>query len=192
MAHETAATQATLTGLINKLSYTASRGGFSELFSRPQYQDAAVAPYVSNHIPATYPSKSGFNPSGRGIPDISAFSTSFPVVWNGITIPIGGTSASTPLWAAVITLLNDYEAWKGRPNLGFINPWLYSLKSGEGLKDITTGGNNKGACYLLGGCILSETDGFDVVEGWDPVTGLGSPIWDELIASLDSLATRLI
>jgi tripeptidyl-peptidase-1 len=188
MVNETAATQDTLTGLINKLSYTASGGGFSELFSRPSYQDSAVTPYISNKIPASYASKSGFNPAGRGIPDISAFSTSFPVIWNGIPIPIGGTSASTPLWAAVIALLNDYEASKGRPSLGFINPWLYSLEGGGGLKDITTGWNSKGACYLLGGCTLSETDGFDVVEGWDPVTGLGSPIWNELVASLDSLA----
>lgn len=185
LADESAATQQTLTGLINKFSYTASGGGFSGLFSRPQYQENAVVPYISNYIPASYASKSGFNASGRGIPDVSAFSTNFPVIWNGLTIPIGGTSASTPLWAAVITLLNDYEASKGRPNLGFINPWLYSLDNDTGLKDISTGGNNEGACYLLGGCTLSETDGFEVVKGWDPATGLGSPVWDKIISILN-------
>lgn len=189
LANETAATKQTISGLISKLSYTASGGGFSNLFERPAYQDNAVPGYVSGHIPASYYNKSGFNASGRGIPDISAFSTNFPVVWEGITIPIGGTSASTPLWAAVITLLNDYEASKGRPPLGFINPWLYSLQNGA-LRDITTGGNNAGACHLLTGCTLSETPGYDVVEGWDPVTGLGSPVFSALTAALDEQATK--
>lgn len=97
-------------------------------------------------------------------------------------MPIGGTSAAAPTWAAVITLLNDYQASKGRPNLGFINPWLYSLK--YGLKDITTGGNNRGACEFLRGCRLEKTLGYDVAEGWDPVTGLGSPIFGELVRAL--------
>ncbi|KAK5111709.1 hypothetical protein LTR85_011754 [Meristemomyces frigidus] len=187
MAGETAATQQTITGLISKLSYTASGGGFSNLFERPAFQDGTVQSYISEHIPATYYNKSGFNPSGRGIPDVSAFSTNFPVVWEGITFPIGGTSASTPLWAAVITLLNDYEASKGRPPLGFLNPWLYSLSEGA-LKDITTGGNNAGACYLLTGCTLKETPGYNVTAGWDPVTGLGSPIFSALTRALDEQA----
>lgn len=55
----------------------------------------------------------------------------------GMTFPVGGTSAATLLWAAVVALLSDYEAERGRPPLGFINPWLYSLTSG--LKDIDTG-----------------------------------------------------
>lgn len=187
LANETAATQQTLTSAIDKLSYTASGGGFSNLFNRPSYQSAAVGDYIAHHVPASYYAKSGFNASGAGIPDVSAFSTNFPVVWNGLTIPIGGTSASTPLWAAVITLLNDYEASKGRPSLGFVNPWLYSLR--DGFKDITTGGNSKGGCILLSGCTLSETDGYDVVRGWDPVTGLGSPVFDALTRSLDALAS---
>ncbi|KAK4542455.1 hypothetical protein LTR36_006707 [Oleoguttula mirabilis] len=189
MANETAATQQTITGLISKLPYTASGGGFSNLFERPSYQDTAIEPYVSEQIPASYHSKSGFNSLGRGIPDVSAFSTNFPVVWAGIAVPIGGTSASTPLWAAIVTLLNDYEASKGRPPLGFINPWLYSLGDGA-LKDITTGGNNAGACYLLTGCTLKETLGYNVTAGWDPVTGLGSPVFSALTKALDEEAAE--
>nr|POF22388.1 tripeptidyl-peptidase sed3 [Quercus suber] len=188
LANETAGTQQTLTSPIDKLSYTASGGGFSNYFPAPTYQSATTGAYIDAHVPASYHSKSGFNASGRGVPDVSAFSTNFPVVWNGLTVPIGGTSASTPLWAAVIALLNDYEAERGRPNLGFVNPWLYGLGPGQGLNDIVTGGNSKGACHLLEGCTLSETDGYDVVEGYDPVTGLGSPVFDALAKSLDALA----
>ncbi|KAF7981545.1 hypothetical protein HWV62_33141 [Athelia sp. TMB] len=79
-----------------------------------------------------------------------------------------GTSASTPAAAAVISLLNDYLISKGKPPLGFLNPFLYS-KGHSGFKDITSGGNE--------GC---GTDGFKALEGWDPVTGFGTPNFVEL------------
>lgn len=184
LANETAATKQTVSGLAS-LGYTASGGGFSNLFSRPNYQLDVVDSYVSNHIPESYYSESGFNSKGRGIPDVSAFSTNFPTVVDFVTLPISGTSASTPLWAAIITLLNDYEASKGRPSLGFLNVWLYGLKSG--LKDIVTGGNSAGACNLLSGCTLPKTLGYNVTVGWDPVTGLGSPIFKQLTQALDAM-----
>ena len=187
LADETAATKSTIS-VVGRLGCTASGGGFSNLFSAPNYQASAVDNYTSKHIPESYHSVPGFNAHGRGIPDISAFSTNFPTVVDFITFPVGGTSASTPLWAAIVTLLNDYEALQGRPPLGFLNPWLYSLTSG--LKDITTGGNNAGSCSFLGGCHLEKTLGYNVTAGWDPVTGLGSPIFAELTKALDALAAK--
>lgn len=187
LGDETAATKSTIS-IIGRLSYTASGGGFSNLFPAPLYQRDAVDNYTTNHIPESYRSVSGFTSSGRGIPDISAFSTNFPTVVDYVTFPVGGTSASTPLWAGIVALLNDYQASKGRPSLGFLNPWLYSLGSmanGKGLKDITTGGNNVGSCNYLEGCTLSKTLGYNVTEGWDPVTGLGSPIFSQLAQILD-------
>ena len=47
--------------------------------------------------------------------------------------------------------------------MGFLNPWLYS-QGYQGLNDIV-GGNNPGC----------NTQGFQAVKGWDPVTGLGTP-----------------
>ncbi len=38
-----------------------------------------------------------------------------------------GTSASTPVVAALLTLLNDYQLSQGRAPLGFVNPLLYSI-----------------------------------------------------------------
>lgn len=185
MANETGATNSTIPAT-NKVSFIASGGGFSNYFAAPDYQSNVTSSYISQHVPSSYKSVSGFNASGRGIPDVSAFSTNFPTVADGLSVPIGGTSASTPLWAAIITLLNDYEASKGRPALGFVNPWLYSLKSG--LKDITTGGNSQGGCDAAQNCTLNETLGYDVTVGWDPVTGLGSPIFSQLTAALDAAA----
>jgi tripeptidyl-peptidase I len=185
LADEKAATKSTI-NVVGRLGYTASGGGFSNLFSTPTYQEAFVEKYMTEHVPASYYQVPGFAPSGRGIPDVSAFSTNFPTVVDFITFPVGGTSSATPLWAAIITLLNDYEASKGRKSLGFINPWLYSLMSG--LKDITKGGNNAGDCYLISGCTLPKTLGYNVTAGWDPVTGLGSPIFSELTKALDAIA----
>ncbi|SMQ46832.1 unnamed protein product [Zymoseptoria tritici ST99CH_3D7] len=187
LSSETAATKDTIKGVLNQAGFTASGGGFSNYFPRPSYQDKVVPSYISSHVPESYQSKSGYNASGRGIPDVSAFSTNAPVMYNNLTLGIAGTSAAVPRWGAVITLLNDYEASKGRPPLGFLNPWLYSLSNGA-LRDITTGGSNAGDCKPLSNCTLSETPGYDVSEGWDAVTGLGSPVFNKLVEALDAQA----
>ncbi|EME80354.1 uncharacterized protein MYCFIDRAFT_208562 [Pseudocercospora fijiensis CIRAD86] len=187
LADEMAATQQTVQGVVNKASLIASGGGFSNYFERPDYQSAVVPLYIADHVPSSYRDVSGFNASGRGIPDLSAFSTSFPVVTKNLLLAVGGTSAAAHLWGAIITLLNDYEMSRGRPTLGFINPWLYSLPNGT-LHDITQGGNNSGQCAPNSNCTLSQTPGYNVSVGWDPVTGLGSPIFNRLIDALDARA----
>jgi hypothetical protein len=57
----------------------------------------------------------------------------------------------------IISLLNDYRISRGKPPLGFLNPWLYGGGL-AGLNDITSGSNP--------GC---GTNGFSAVVGWDPV-----------------------
>lgn len=49
----------------------------------------------------------------------------------------GGTSASTPIFAAVINRINDERLWAGKSPLGFLNPSLYANPSM--LNDITNG-----------------------------------------------------
>jgi tripeptidyl-peptidase-1 len=38
---------------------------------------------------------------------------------------VGGTSASTPVVAGAIALLNDELLAAGKPPMGFLNPWIY-------------------------------------------------------------------
>ncbi|KAF8261236.1 peptidase S8/S53 domain-containing protein [Lactarius quietus] len=128
-----------------------SSGGFSNYFKREPYQDEAVAGYLRN-LGNRYVGL--YNASSRGIPDIAAQSYEFHVY---------GTSCSTPVAAAVISLLNDYRISQGRPALGFLNPWLYG-KGHAGFNDIKLGFNP--------GC---DTKGFPAIAGWDPVTGFGTP-----------------
>nr|VWO97513.1 Oligopeptide transporter OPT-like protein [Ganoderma boninense] len=137
-----------------------SGGGFSNYFARPRYQSKHVSAYLTG-LGDTY---SGlFNSSGRAYPDVSAQARGFQVVVSGRVVPVGGTSASSPTFAGVVSLLNDYLISKGKPPLGFLNPLLYS-KAAPALNDITSGSNP--------GC---GTSGFSAGEGWDPVTGLGTP-----------------
>ncbi|TFK49934.1 tripeptidyl peptidase A [Heliocybe sulcata] len=138
-----------------------SGGGFSNYFPTPLYQLGAVTEYLG-HLPLN--SYSGlFNRFGRGFPDVSAQGDYFRVWIGGKPAHIGGTSASSPAFAGVVSLLNDARLSKGLPPLGFLNPMLYT-KGVKGLTDITEGNNP--------GC---GTEGFNATTGWDPITGLGTP-----------------
>lgn len=152
--------------------FQASGGGFSRLFSRPGYQDTVSA------VGAT-----------RGVPDVSADASGHAdlamVLSSGGQTMIrdgGGTSASAPIWAALIALADQYA---GR-QLGFVNPAIYQIARGpryhQAFHDITTGNNavefppRTIAGYLAG-------------PGWDPVTGWGSPNAQVLIPLLARYAT---
>ncbi|KIJ39847.1 hypothetical protein M422DRAFT_174735 [Sphaerobolus stellatus SS14] len=144
-------------GWVTVLKMICSGGGFSNVFPRPSYQDKAVSAYLKN-LGSTY--EGLFNRSGRAYPDIAAQSNNFAIVLDGETDGDSGTSASGPVVAAVISLLNDFLLSKGKPPLGFINPWLYS-KGFKGLNDILIGQSE--------GC---NGRGFNSSTGWDPVTGM--------------------
>lgn len=64
----------------------------------------------------------------------------FRIWWRGKPTSIGGTSVSTPTFAAVVALLNDTRIAVGKPPLGFLNLWLYNVGH-IGLNDITIGNN---------------------------------------------------
>ncbi|KAF8266385.1 subtilisin-like protein [Lactarius quietus] len=148
-----------------------SGGGFSRYFPREEYQDAAVTTYLK-YLGIKY---TGFyNPYGRGIPDISSSGHQLAIVVDGLFYAVTGTSASTPVVAGIVSLLNDYLISTGRHPLGFLNLWLYG-RGHAGLNDITSGNNP--------GC---RTEGFNAIAGWDPVTGLGSLDFPSLQGVLDS------
>jgi subtilase family serine protease len=146
----------------------ASGGGFSGLFPRPAYQDG---------IPGIG--------STRGVPDVAADADpgtgmALAISDGGnayIVIGAGGTSASAPLWAAVITLADQYA---GR-DLGFVNPALYQIGFSthypQAFHDVTGGTNT---VDLPGQTII----GYRAATGWDPVTGWGSPNAQALVPLL--------
>ncbi|CAG8232487.1 unnamed protein product [Penicillium salamii] len=154
-----------------------SGGGFSEVFPRPSYQDQAVQGYLNilgNKWEGLY------NPNGRGLPDVSAQAQSFVVRDHDQWIPVSGTSASAPVLAGIISRLNSVRLAQGKPRMGFLNPWLY----GGGLRgftDIVHGGSS--GCHGWSGVPTPMVPGasWNATEGWDPVTGLGTPAFQEIL-----------
>ena len=136
-----------------------SSGGFSNFFTQPDYQQDAVGSYLSK----LGDTNAGlFNAGGRGFPDLSAAGVAYQVNIGGEVQPVSGTSASTPLFASMVALLNDRLAAQGQAPMGFLNPMLYS--SGlTALDDVVQGSNP--------GC---GTKGFPADQGWDPVCTNGS------------------
>lgn len=154
-------------------AFQASGGGFSRLFARPGYQDSVAG------VEAT-----------RGVPDVAADASGH----TGMALAIsegsgktyirnsGGTSASAPIWAALIALADQCA---GR-QLGFVNPALYRIGRSaayhRAFHDVTQGNNTV--------TFPPKTfQGYRAAPGWDPVTGLGSPnaqVLVPLLAHYDS------
>lgn len=142
-----------------------SGGGFSNVFSRPAYQEAAVQHYLQTapNLPApTY-----YNRTGRAYPDVAALSEGFTVVVDLVPLPgVAGTSCSAPTFAGIVSLVNDLRLQAGKAPLGFLNPFIYQNAPAHPgmLFDVLRGSNP--------GC---GTSGFHATAGWDPCTGYGSP-----------------
>lgn len=147
-----------------------SGGGFSNRYSRPAYQDKAVATYLA--ASTGMPPSSCYNQTGAAFPDVSAVALGFWTYVGGIPDEVGGTSAATPTFAGIVSLLNDARMAQGKKALGPMNQLIYQHP--EAFTDITRGVNTGG-----GGC--EGCGGFSAAKGWDPVTGMGSPRFDVLM-----------
>ena len=152
----------------------ATGGGISDFFnSLPAYQSGAGIPASLNpghHV-------------GRGVPDVAANASpnsGYSIILDGSasSFPANGTSASAPLWAGLIAVLN---AALGE-NVGFINPTLYAIGS-SAFRDIVgaPGPADNG---------LNGVAGYPADSGWDACTGWGSPDGVALLAALQPFFTK--
>jgi subtilase family serine protease len=157
----------------------ATGGGISQTFAEPFYQYGLPK--------STQKLLNG----KRGLPDISINAdpyTPVPVylgflsqfnlgLSNGYYL-FGGTSEGSPAWAGITA---DLDQYLGHP-VGFLNPIVYALGSnkyiyGKDFHDITVGDNSQ----------LTNTPpvpGYSATPGWDPATGWGSPIVENLFQTL--------
>ena len=125
----------------------ATGGGVSTVFALPSWQASAGVPAAPGG-------------GGRGVPDVAGDASpesGYGILVDGQQQVVGGTSAVAPLWAGLLTLVNQQRAQGGGSPVGFANPQLYATPSA--LRDIVSGSNG---AYSAG-------------PGWDPCTGLGSP-----------------
>ncbi|KAK0625070.1 Pro-kumamolisin, activation domain-containing protein [Bombardia bombarda] len=173
----------------------ASGGGFSNIFETPAWQAKHVKGYIdkANISSMGYVGGGGgknalgsavdgggeekgkvFNKAGRGYPDVAAIGDNYRIITAGYAQRVAGTSVAVPIWASVLTLVNEERLAMGKGVVGFVQPVLYQHP--EVFNDITKGSNP--------GC---GSAGFQVKEGWDPVTGLGTPIYPKLVELFKSL-----
>jgi uncharacterized protein (TIGR03437 family) len=144
----------------------AGGGGTSIYFSKPAWQAGPGVP----------------NDNARDLPDV-ALAASFShdgyyVVRNGASVTTGGTSASAPVFAGILALLNQYLVSNGTlsaPGLGNVNPALYRLAAaGTGAFHDITAGNNIVPCGKGTLDCPNGSMGFSAAPGYDLASGLGS------------------
>ncbi len=153
---------------IEETAWNGSGGGFSTFFSTPSFQ---------KNLPASVQKLLN---GRRGLPDIAANAdpqTAMAIYYNGHWLPIGGTSAATPIWAGIVAVADQMAGHA----LGFINPALYTValssNASQDYRDITSGNNS----FQQSGV---NVQGYPAGAGWDPVTGWGAPVGDKLLPDL--------
>jgi kumamolisin len=148
-------------------------GGVSARLPRPAWQSGL-------DIAAVNPGQV----AGRIVPDVAAnasANTGYFVVAGGQQEISGGTSASAPLWAALVARMNQQLAAGGK-RVGYLTPLLYGAAADgqplgrAGCNDIHSGDN-----------VTAHVGGFKSTTGFDAVTGWGSPRGKDLLAALTRL-----
>ncbi|MCX6927277.1 MAG: immunoglobulin domain-containing protein, partial [Verrucomicrobia bacterium] len=126
-------------------------------------------------------SGNGGSTAMRNLPDVACLADEvlWVVVNNGEQGVTGGTSASAPLWAGFVALVNQQAAATGKPAVGFLNPAIYAIGKSSGYNsafhDITTGNITNTCC---------GTNRFSAGFGYDLCTGWGTPNGSNLISAL--------
>jgi hypothetical protein len=163
----------------------AGGGGISKFWTMPSYQSAAASSVdVKQADSSGTPCKAATGSDCREVPDVSADAdpySGYVIYYCGACAPgvsntgingwqgIGGTSAATPLWAALAALIDADSACT--KDIGFANPALYQVAAETGaypndFYDVTSGdndytGTNKGK--------------FPAETHYDMASGLGTP-----------------
>lgn len=133
--------------LVNETAWSASGSGITISFPMPYWQED-VAGDIANK---------------RVVVDLAAAADPASPYWiyyNSQWLLYGGTSFSSPVWAGILTVINQYRVSNGMPRIGYLNPQLYLDPAVQAtFRDITAG----------------ATPDFAAGAGWDVPTGWGSP-----------------
>jgi hypothetical protein len=146
-------------------AWSGSAGGISTQESQPFYQDPTADAYTNNQRAA--PDVSWLANPNTGVAEVDSLDSP-----GGVVFTEGGTSLATPMWAALIAIVDQGRVLNGLRTLDGATqllPKLYSLPYTD-FNDITSGSNS----------INSAGPGYDLV------TGLGSPNVVPLVQDLSS------
>jgi subtilase family serine protease len=132
-----------------ELTWDSAGGGFSVYEPRPSFQKESLVG------------------DWRGVPDVAAVGNPYTGVWIYDTfetdgtpwIEIGGTSVSAPVWAGIVNRSGHFKT----SSLAELTMLYANEADSSDIRDL-----NDGAC--------GPTFNLLAVTGWDPCTGVGSPI----------------
>jgi tripeptidyl-peptidase-1 len=131
-----------------------------------------------------------YNVSGRAYPDVAALAAfGIPLCTYGGCSGSGGTSASAPTIAGMISLINDARLNAGLKPLGFMNTKLYALMNdasvyAECFIDVGIAKlGDEWDCQTYSSCDGCQSGdgsgrGFVASKGWDAQSGFGQPKFD--------------
>ncbi len=156
----------------NKSTNSGGGGGLSQIFGLPTWQ---TGPGVKN----TYAN------GKRQVPDVAANAdpaTGYIIIANGQLITVGGTSASTPLWAGNVLLIDQaFKAKLGSTfSLGFLNPALYTL--GTDFENLAL--QQHGSFFVYHDVTVGNDGLYPAGTEWDFCTGWGSANFPKLLDDL--------
>lgn len=173
----------------------ATGGGVSDRYKTvPSYQsNAGIKPQSANDASAT----------GRAVPDVAgnAGSTTgylvsqppgsqFPIA------PVGGTSASAPMWAALMACVRESldKTFNGKVPVFFFNDFVYAEGKTGAFRDIVGGREfsvdaqgflQPGPFIATGNNRSTQANGYQASAGYDLCTGWGSPNGVQLLKQLE-------
>jgi kumamolisin len=133
--------------VVSEIAWAESGSGVTKSFAMPPWQ-LAVAGEIAEQ---------------RVVVDVSAAASPASPYWvyyNNVWTLYGGTSFSSPVWAGMLAVINEYREDNGMAPVGFFNHVLYKSDAvHSAFNDVTQGG----------------TDLFAAGPGWDAPTGWGTP-----------------
>jgi uncharacterized protein (TIGR03437 family) len=153
---------------LGETTWKGSGGGISNTYALPDWQQAISM------------TANGGSINHRNFPDVAmlADTTMYLIYKNGLNGTVGGTSASAPMWAGYMALINQQAEMNGTPPVGFLNATMANIGAGArystDLHDITVGSNVNSKSPNL----FLATTGYDLATGWGSPNGQG--LIDEL------------
>lgn len=155
---------------LTETAWSGSGGGLSTIEHLPLYQALFGMSYDPRGMRGAPDVSYNANP-GTGYSVYDSFGFGGGSGW----FQVGGTSAGTPQWAALITIANSMRAAARKSQLSSTNSSLYALAKSSLSSDFypVTQGTN-GSCGVW--CVATP--------GYDYVTGLGTPRASAIISAL--------
>ena len=133
-------------------------GGFSKVYPASSFQQTAIASYFTKYTPPVS-TVQPYSLTGRGYPDVSMPGNNVQIVLNNQWGGVDGTSASAPMFAGMVSLVNAYRKNIGKSTVGWMNPGIYQA-NGYFTNDVISGSNQctRGVC-----CTTAR---FNCTKGW--------------------------